>query len=341
MSLTVFRGQATFPQLHICSRYNATTATTTANSGSLSKTSGCSCTQGKGRSKENEEGKEEEEEEKRVLETFPVDPFNGVKAIPDKLPRTQKEFSVLLRNSLEKWRRDGRRGIWLQIPSGVAAELVPEALRQGFEFHHCKPQHIVLNKWLPRNELNKMPLDASSYVGVGGFVQNARDELLLVRERYVTGKMWKLPGGLANPGESIPQAVVREVYEETGVETAFESIIAVRHLPVARFDRGDLYFVCRLRLANAADGVDARIKIDPEEIAQARWMGIPEYVRHPKTPQLMKRIVEHSFRTKGAPFVKLPHRSGRDQFLYTFGDSGSVKAKDREEFLSLFPNAKL
>lgn len=313
MSLTIFNNHISIPQLHM---YNPQRSAV---------------------SKATKEGSEDT----RVLATFPVDPFNGVKAIPEKLPKTGKEFSTLLHNSLELWRKEGRRGIWLQIPSGIAAELVPVALRQGFEFHHCKPQHIVLNKWLPRNELNKLPIDASSYVGVGGFVQNSKDELLLVRERYVTGKMWKLPGGLANPGESIPQAVIREVYEETGIETSFESIIAVRHHPIARFDRGDLYFVCRLKLVNPGDGVDSHIKIDPEEIAQARWMGIPEYVRHPKTPQLMKRIVEHSFRTKGAPFEKLPHRSGRDQFLYMLGDSGSVKQKDREEFLTLFPNAKL
>ena len=39
--------------------------------------------------------------------------------------------------------------------------------------------------------------------GVGGFVLNDKNELLLIQEKYLTSlrrPIWKIPGGLADPG---------------------------------------------------------------------------------------------------------------------------------------------
>ena len=39
--------------------------------------------------------------------------------------------------------------------------------------------------------------------GVGGFVLNDKNELLLIQEKYLTSlrrPIWKMPGGLADPG---------------------------------------------------------------------------------------------------------------------------------------------
>ena len=66
-------------------------------------------------------------------------------------------------------------------------------------------------------------------LAVRGFVWR-RGQVLLVRTNFgaLKGK-WVLPGGLVKVGETILEAVVREVREESGVEMAPESAIALRH----------------------------------------------------------------------------------------------------------------
>jgi ADP-ribose pyrophosphatase YjhB (NUDIX family) len=65
-------------------------------------------------------------------------------------------------------------------------------------------------------------------IGVGGAV--VRDgRLLMVRRASRHGRgNWQLPGGFIEPDETIEQAVVREVLEETGVITEPEAVLGVR-----------------------------------------------------------------------------------------------------------------
>ena len=55
----------------------------------------------------------------------------------------------------------------------------------------------------------------------------SHDAVLLVKEAYGP-RLWTLPGGYVEPGESFPAAAVREVREETGLETTVRGIVAVR-----------------------------------------------------------------------------------------------------------------
>lgn len=51
-------------------------------------------------------------------------------------------------------------------------------------------------------------------LGAGGVVFNAKREVLLLRDRM---GFWVFPKGHPEPGESLEEAAVREVWEETGV----------------------------------------------------------------------------------------------------------------------------
>ena len=62
--------------------------------------------------------------------------------------------------------------------------------------HHANPPHEVsLYKWLSGSETDQIPSYAHHMIGVGGFVVNEKDEILVVSERFRHKPHLKLPGG--------------------------------------------------------------------------------------------------------------------------------------------------
>jgi len=74
-------------------------------------------------------------------------------------------------------------------------------------------------------------------------------------------------------GEEIGDAVVREVYEETGIEARFRAIINMRHQHGAAWGRDDLYVVCLMEPV-----ASETIQHDEKEIAECAWLPLEEYV---------------------------------------------------------------
>jgi 8-oxo-dGTP pyrophosphatase MutT (NUDIX family) len=92
---------------------------------------------------------------------------------------------------------------------------------------------------------------------------------------------WKVPGGLSELGEQIPEAAEREILEETGIRTRFHSILSFRHAHGLSNGRSDLFFVCRLDPIEQTDE-DGNViipKPTPEEseIEDAQWIPLSEY----------------------------------------------------------------
>jgi len=104
-----------------------------------------------------------------------------------------------------------KTAVWLTIPIS-RARLMEEADKAGFEFHHAEGNAATLSKWLLEEEESRIPTYATHQVGVGAVVINsATEEILCVREKRNNYRPWKIPGGLAELGEDLDEAVIREV----------------------------------------------------------------------------------------------------------------------------------
>ena len=225
--------------------------------------------------------------------TATVNAFGGVVVDPAALPVDPDLFRAVLAGALAQWAREGHKAVWLEVPIGKAA-LIPVAVEAGFAFHHSGEDHLMLTCRLVPGAF--IPPYASHYVGAGGVVLNERGELLVVWERthrHHGRKYYKLPGGALHQGEHLVDGVIREVEEETGIRTRFEGLACFRHWHGYRFDKSDIYFVCRL------SPLSKEIQMQEAEIAECLWMPVAEYLASDEVGDFNKRIVEAALNGHG------------------------------------------
>lgn len=126
-----------------------------------------------------------------------------------------------------------------------------------------------------QREEHAMPEHDHHVVAVGGVVRRG-DAILLVRQCYGPSRgLYLFPGGLLEPGETLDQAVVREVTEETGIQTAVRGVVGLR----TRCDgaRTDTYVMFLL------DWIAGEPHADGQEIDDARFFSLQE-LRDPAVP---------------------------------------------------------
>jgi 8-oxo-dGTP pyrophosphatase MutT (NUDIX family) len=222
-----------------------------------------------------------------------TNPFRGIIPRPAALPDDPDEFRPLLRHSLDVWKSQGYLVVWLQIPIAKSA-LIPVAVEAGFIFHHSSEDYLMLTRQLVKGAF--VPPFATHYIGVGGVVLNDESELLVVCERYRRPgqpPFYKLPGGALQPGEHLVDAVIREVLEETGVQTQFDALVCFRHWHGYRYGKSDIYFVCRLR------PLSHEITMQTEEIEECLWMPVEEFLSGEGISIFNKRIVRAALESPG------------------------------------------
>ncbi|GLJ35125.1 hypothetical protein SUGI_0706790 [Cryptomeria japonica] len=73
-----------------------------------------------------------------------------------------------------------------------------------------------------------------------------------------------MPTGRINQGEGIKEGAVREVQEETGINTEFVQVVGFRDGHNAPFGKSDLLFVCMLR------SLSSNIVVQDTEISVAK-----------------------------------------------------------------------
>ena len=238
------------------------------------------------------------------------DHYNGVTlTLTDSFPMNVSEFTETLNESLQSWTTEGRKGIWIHV-SASQSDKIHVCLQQGFDFHMVVPGQtssnkvLVLTKWLPQLTPNRLPLGPTHQVGVGCLIFHPLDwkfentmgvapelrRMLVVQEQTgpaAAWKLWKMPTGLADPGEDVHVAAIRECREETGLEATFGGILAMRQAhaqPAVQGNRNvvmransDMFVICLLQLVDQSLDDLSTLRTCPDEIAAMQWMAVQEY----------------------------------------------------------------
>ena len=67
-------------------------------------------------------------------------------------------------------------------------------------------------------------MEYNHFVSVAGLVMNDKDEVLLINS---PNRGWEYPGGMVKSGETLSEALVREIKEETGVDAEITGFIGI------------------------------------------------------------------------------------------------------------------
>ncbi len=91
---------------------------------------------------------------------------------------------------------------------------------------------------------------------------------LLTQERKY-GSSWSIPGGRVEPGETLAEAAIREVFEETGVPIRLDGVLRVEHTP------GDGVRVRIVFSGSPIDDTEPKTMADDESLGAA-WLTLDE-----------------------------------------------------------------
>ncbi|KAJ6304571.1 hypothetical protein OIU77_018264 [Salix suchowensis] len=240
-----------------------------------------------------------------------------------------KVFALMLKASIALWRSQGKRGVWIKIPIELIY-LAAAAVKEGFWFHHAEPKYLMLAFWIPEGA-HTLPANASHCVSIVAFVMNNKREVLVVQEKCGifrgTGR-WKFPTGGVDEGEDICAGAIREVKEETAIDTEFVEVLAFWQSHKSFFEKSNLHFVCMLR------PLSFDIQKQESEIEDAQWMPWDDYVAQPfvQKHELSRQLVD-IYRAKedetyfGFPPVPMASKHpGQKSYLY-FNDRDLKSSK--------------
>ena len=107
-------------------------------------------------------------------------------------------------------------------------------------------------------------------------------QLLLARSPHFPPGMYSALAGFVDPGESLEQAITREVKEEVGLRVKNVHYFASQPWP----------FPHSLMIAFTSDYLDGEITPDPSEIEDARWFDLDSLPRLPSKISISRRLID-------------------------------------------------
>ena len=122
-------------------------------------------------------------------------------------------------------------------------------------------------------------------VCVGAVAVDAERLLLVRRGRAPGAGLWSVPGGRVEPGETVAEAVVRELAEETGLEAVCGELLGW----VERID-DDHHFVI---LDFVAEVLEPEPLVAGDDAVEVRWVPLDGVAELPLVEGLAEFLHEH------------------------------------------------
>lgn len=119
-------------------------------------------------------------------------------------------------------------------------------------------------------------------------IVNGKNHVLMVRNR--DSGLWSLPGGKVEDGEYLEDALVREVYEETGYHVSVHQLIALNECKLLEHQEHVIFFTYRCRITGGHEGIAL-----PDEIAEIEWADMDTADRRlPYHPKSLRAVLKDS-----------------------------------------------
>ncbi|MGM9950112.1 MAG: NUDIX domain-containing protein [Lysinibacillus sp.] len=128
------------------------------------------------------------------------------------------------------------------------------------------------------------------WLGVCGIVENANGEWLVVKKAYSGLKgRWSLPAGFVQEGETIDEAAVREVKEETGIDCYVKGLVGFR-TGVIRGEISDNMAILYCGQVEASQP----IIVQEREILEAHWISPEQLAVDEHSNIMLKEVAKNN-----------------------------------------------
>lgn len=117
-------------------------------------------------------------------------------------------------------------------------------------------------------------------------LDEAHEKVLMVKNIGENSSYYTLPGGAVEEGETLPEAAVREVKEETGLDIEVSGIVSVMEAFFEARGHHAIFFI----FEGGVKGGDINISM-PDEIEEVVWMEVEEAERYLSLPVRVKELL--------------------------------------------------
>ena len=137
------------------------------------------------------------------------------------------------------------------------------------------------------------------WVGIGVVVHRGDEVLLIKRGKAPNKGKWSLPGGAQDVGETVFQAALREVMEETTIRVSAPKIIdvvdSITHDPQGKV----IYHYTLIEVGCEYDSGTAIAKSDAEDV---KWVMIKD-LEHYALPDITLKVIRQSYLSRKDSFT--------------------------------------